>query len=63
MDALTSGEWLIATMTQLPPATCLQIADASGLGEGETRTWLAAMTVAELVSFDPVTETYALAQP
>ncbi|KUI26323.1 class I SAM-dependent methyltransferase [Mycobacterium sp. GA-2829] len=51
---------LFDTMAGLPPATSSQIADAAGLSERYVREWLGGTTVARVVSYDPVTQTYSL---
>lgn len=51
---------LFETLTTLPPATSPQVADAAGLDERYVREWLAGVTAAGLVRYDPVAGTYAL---
>lgn len=51
---------LFDTLRGLPPATSAGIAEAAGLDERYVREWLAAMTVAGIVLYDPVRESYRL---
>lgn len=51
---------LLDTMAGLPPATSAQVADAAGLNERYVREWLAGMTTAHVVDYDPATATYTL---
>ena len=51
---------LFDTLAQLPPATSTQIADAAGLNERYVREWLGGVTAAEIVGYDPATQTYSL---
>jgi 2-polyprenyl-3-methyl-5-hydroxy-6-metoxy-1,4-benzoquinol methylase len=51
---------LITTMSQLPPATSHQIAEAAGLNERYVREWLGGMVVSRIVEYDPTTGAYAL---
>jgi 2-polyprenyl-3-methyl-5-hydroxy-6-metoxy-1,4-benzoquinol methylase len=51
---------LFDTLTELPPATSAQIADAAGLNERYVREWLGGMTSGRVVEFDPATQTYIL---
>lgn len=51
---------VLDALAQLPPSTAIDIADAAHLHERYVREWLAAMTTAGVVIYDPVTTTYAL---
>lgn len=51
---------LFETLAVLPPASSAQIADAAGLTERYVREWLAGVTTAGFVDYDPGAETYAL---
>ena len=51
---------LIDALAELPPSTAARIAVASGLNERYVREWLAAMTTARVVVYDPVAGTYEL---
>ena len=51
---------LLDALAQLPPATTADIARSSALHERYVREWLAAMTTAGVVVYDPVTLTYEL---
>lgn len=51
---------LFDTMSELPPSTSQQIADAAGLNERYVREWLGAMVTGRLVDYDPIAKTYAL---
>ncbi|WP_237568745.1 class I SAM-dependent methyltransferase [Mycolicibacterium lacusdiani] len=51
---------LFDTMSDLPPATSTQIADAAGLNERYVREWLGGIAVARVVDYDPGAETYSL---
>lgn len=51
---------LFDRMATLPPATSEEIAVASGLNERYVREWLAAMTTAGIVEYDPAGRVYAL---
>ncbi|MET0456961.1 MAG: class I SAM-dependent methyltransferase [Mycobacterium sp.] len=51
---------LFDRMADLPPATSTQIADAAGLDERYVREWLGGVTVAQIVDYDPATQTYWL---
>ena len=51
---------LLDTLGQLPPSTVSAIARASGLYERYVREWLAAMTTAGVVVYDPVEASYEL---
>jgi 2-polyprenyl-3-methyl-5-hydroxy-6-metoxy-1,4-benzoquinol methylase len=44
----------------LPPATSCQIAEAAGLNERYVREWLNALTVGDILTYDPEQETYHL---
>jgi 2-polyprenyl-3-methyl-5-hydroxy-6-metoxy-1,4-benzoquinol methylase len=51
---------LFDAMADLPPATSQQIADATQLQERYVREWLNAMTVGQIIDYDPVHQTYHL---
>lgn len=51
---------LFDTMAEMAPATSDEIAGQAGLEERYVREWLGAMTVGEIVTHDPQTETYHL---
>jgi 2-polyprenyl-3-methyl-5-hydroxy-6-metoxy-1,4-benzoquinol methylase len=51
---------LFDTLADLPPATSTQIGDAAGLDERYVREWLGGLTAAEVVAYDPTTQTYSL---
>lgn len=51
---------LFDVMAVLPPSTSHEIAIAAGLAERYVREWLAAMTSAHIVDYDPRTATYFL---
>ncbi|WP_136707242.1 class I SAM-dependent methyltransferase [Agromyces sp. H66] len=51
---------LFASLSELPPATSEQIADAGDLDERYVREWLGGMTTAGVVHYDPVGRTYHL---
>lgn len=51
---------LFDTLSDLPPATSDQVADAAGLDERYVREWLAGVTTAGIVSYDPTNHTYEL---
>jgi 2-polyprenyl-3-methyl-5-hydroxy-6-metoxy-1,4-benzoquinol methylase len=51
---------LFDVMTELPPATSHQIADAAKLQERYVREWLNALTTGRMVDYDPVGRTYHL---
>ena len=51
---------LLDTMAASPGSTSDQIADAAGLRERYVREWLAGMTAAQVVEYDPVSSTYTL---
>jgi SAM-dependent methyltransferase len=51
---------LFDTLRGRPAATSVEIATAAGLVERYVREWLAAMTVAGIVLYDPVAESYRL---
>ncbi|CAN5197590.1 class I SAM-dependent methyltransferase [soil metagenome] len=51
---------LLDTVAALPAATSAQIADAAGLDERYVREWLGGMTSANVVEYDPATQTYTL---
>src|SRR6187401_443453 len=51
---------LFDTLTELPPATSAQIADAAGLNERYVREWLGGVVSGRVVEFDPATHTYSL---
>jgi 2-polyprenyl-3-methyl-5-hydroxy-6-metoxy-1,4-benzoquinol methylase len=51
---------LFDALRGLPPSTSAGIAEAAGLEERYVREWLAAMTVAGIVLYDPVRESYRL---
>jgi ubiquinone/menaquinone biosynthesis C-methylase UbiE len=51
---------LFDVLATLPPATCADIARASGLNERYVREWLGAMTVGGIVEYEPGSKTYRL---
>ena len=51
---------LFDTMTELPPATSTQIADAAGLNERYVREWLGGVVAGRVVDYDATTQTYTL---
>ncbi len=51
---------LLDTLSELPPATSAQIADAAGLNERYVREWLGGVVASRVVEFDPATQTYSL---
>lgn len=51
---------LFDTLAKLPPATSHEIAGAADLQERYVREWLAAMTTAKVVEYDPIARTYRL---
>src|SRR5258705_12577450 len=53
---------LFDTLAELPPATSAQIADAAGLNERYVREWLGGVVAAQVVEYDPASQTYSLPQ-
>ncbi len=51
---------LFDTLAELPPATSSQIADAAGLDERYVREWLGGVVSAQIVDYDPATQTFTL---
>ncbi|MGP1387300.1 MAG: class I SAM-dependent methyltransferase [Thainema sp.] len=51
---------LFDVLADLPPATSQHIAKAAGLQERYVREWLNAMTVSQIVDYDPAEQTYHL---
>jgi 2-polyprenyl-3-methyl-5-hydroxy-6-metoxy-1,4-benzoquinol methylase len=51
---------LLDAMATLPPSTSTRIAEAADLNERYVREWLAAMTAAHIIDFEPKTATYRL---
>jgi 2-polyprenyl-3-methyl-5-hydroxy-6-metoxy-1,4-benzoquinol methylase len=51
---------LFDTMSTMPPATSAEIAARAGLHERYVREWLAAMTAARIIEFDPPTRRFSL---
>jgi 2-polyprenyl-3-methyl-5-hydroxy-6-metoxy-1,4-benzoquinol methylase len=51
---------LFDVMAALPPATSHEVASAAGLTERYVREWLAAMTSAHIIDYEPRTATYFL---
>jgi SAM-dependent methyltransferase len=51
---------LFDTMSTLPPVTSAELAAAAGLNERYVREWLGALTVGQIVHYDPATRTYHL---
>ena len=51
---------LFETLTELPPATSTQVADAAGLDERYVREWLGGMVTAGFVQYVPADRTYYL---
>lgn len=60
MLSLGQRTGLLDTMSELPPATSQEIADAAKLNERYVREWLGAMTVGGIVTVDPRRERYFL---
>ncbi len=51
---------LFETLSGLPPATSIQVADAAGLDERYVREWLAGVVTAGFVEYSPTARTYSL---
>lgn len=51
---------LFDTLSDLPPSTSEEIADAAGLDERYVREWLSAMTTAGVIEYDPEKATFRL---
>ena len=51
---------LLDRLSELPPATSREIADAAGLAERYVREWLAALVTGGIVTYDSAGRTYAL---
>jgi hypothetical protein len=51
---------LLDLMSTVSPATSSEIAASAGLHERYVREWLAAMTAARIIDFDPATRRFAL---
>lgn len=51
---------LFDTMSGLPPATSVQIAEAAGLEERYVREWLGGMVVGHVIEYNPEAQTYVL---
>lgn len=51
---------LFDTMSELPPATSAQVAEAAGLNERYVREWLNAMVAGRVVDYDPQLQIYHL---
>ncbi len=60
MLSLGHQSGLLDTLGRITPSTAADIAGAAGLQERYVREWLAAMTTARVVVYDPTTATYAL---
>lgn len=60
MTSIGHRTGLFDTMAALPAATAETIAEAAGLDERYVREWLAAMTTARVVVYDPAARTYLL---
>ena len=60
MTSLGHRTGLFDAMASLPPATSVQLAEASGLDERYVREWLGAMTTGGIVDHDPVAMTFVL---
>lgn len=60
MTSIGHRTGLFDTMALMPPSTSGKIAEAAGLNERYVREWLAAMTTARIIDFDPATSTYVL---
>jgi ubiquinone/menaquinone biosynthesis C-methylase UbiE len=60
MTSIGHRTGLFDTMTELPPATSSQIAEATGLQERYVREWLGAMVVGRIVEYDADTTAYHL---
>ncbi|HXV43686.1 MAG TPA: class I SAM-dependent methyltransferase [Anaerolineae bacterium] len=60
MTSIGHRTGLFDTMTELPPATSSQIAEATGLQERYVREWLGAMVVGRIVEYDSDSTTYHL---
>lgn len=62
MTSIGHRTGLFDTMSQLPPSTSQQIAEAAGLNERYVREWLGAMTVGGIIGCDPEGPLYSLPQ-
>lgn len=51
---------LFDTLSELPPATSSQIADAAGLNERYVREWLGGLVTGQVVDYSPTARTYSL---
>ncbi len=51
---------LLDVISQLPPSTSIQIAEAVGLDERYVREWLGGMTAGQVIEYDAETATYSL---
>lgn len=51
---------LFDVMSTIPPGTSVEVASRAGLDERYVREWLAAMTAAGIVEFDPATRRFSL---
>lgn len=60
LAAIGHSTGLFDTLADLPPATSEQVADAAGLDERYVREWLAGVTTAGMVEYDPADRTYVL---
>lgn len=60
MSSIGHRTGLFDAMSQIPPATSSQIAEAAELDERYVREWLDAMVVSQVVTYDPDTAQYAL---
>jgi len=60
MSSLGHRTRLFDVMSDLPPSTSEQIADAAELNERYVREWLGAMVAGSVVDYDPENKTYQL---
>jgi hypothetical protein len=60
MTSLGHRTRLFDVMSDLPPSTSEQIADAAKLNERYVREWLGAMVAGSVVDYDPENKTYQL---
>jgi hypothetical protein len=51
---------LFATMSELPPSTSAELAEAAGLQERYVREWLGALVTGGIVRYDAATRRYVL---
>ncbi len=60
MTSIGHRTGLFDTISEMPPSSSSQIAQAAGLNERYVREWLGAMVVGRLIDYDPEGETYHL---